>query len=243
MWRLFSRPQTPADMFNGHRFLSRQKEKAREGHGGWSEGEGGRTLKDQRMKKENRKEKWQKHSIKIKRGAVGGGGELGTSERERWGFDQQHTKWRNAFLGHRGSHSEQVCTCPRTETAERSTSGFHHLCRFTSLKGLQVTIWDNYWGQGSCLTWVSEITQMWNFMAHNNCFKTTTAKRGSTLFYINISTALDTAVYKIQLKLFCIMSEISTCSPEGWCSATQHLWKWHANHMYNALCYSSICAF
>lgn len=59
-------------MFNGHRFLSRQKEKAREGHGGWSEGEGGRTLKDQRMKKENRKEKRQKHSIKIKRGAVGG---------------------------------------------------------------------------------------------------------------------------------------------------------------------------
>lgn len=43
-------PQTPADMFNGHRFLSRQREKAREGHGGWSEGDGGggRTLKDQR---------------------------------------------------------------------------------------------------------------------------------------------------------------------------------------------------
>lgn len=41
-------PQTPADMFNGHRFLSRQREKAREGRGGCSKGDGGRTLKDQR---------------------------------------------------------------------------------------------------------------------------------------------------------------------------------------------------
>lgn len=34
-------PQTPADTFNGHRFLSRQREKEWEGGGGWSEGDGG----------------------------------------------------------------------------------------------------------------------------------------------------------------------------------------------------------
>lgn len=42
-------PQTPADTFNGHRFLSRQREKEREGDGGWTEGDrGGWTLRDSR---------------------------------------------------------------------------------------------------------------------------------------------------------------------------------------------------
>lgn len=40
-------PQTPVDTFNGHRFLSRQREKEREGHGGCSEGDsGGWPLRD-----------------------------------------------------------------------------------------------------------------------------------------------------------------------------------------------------
>lgn len=34
-------PQTPADTFNGHRFLSRQKEKKREEDRAWSEGDRG----------------------------------------------------------------------------------------------------------------------------------------------------------------------------------------------------------
>lgn len=45
------------------------------------------------------------------------------------------------------------------------------LCFFHKLKGSQVTIWNNYWDQSSWLSWVSGITQMWNFMAHNKCKK------------------------------------------------------------------------
>lgn len=47
-------PQTPADIFNGHRFLSRQREKAREGRGGCSKGDGGEDFerpKGRRMRK------------------------------------------------------------------------------------------------------------------------------------------------------------------------------------------------
>lgn len=42
---------------------------------------------------------------------------------------------------------------------------------FHKLRGSQVTIWNNYWGQSSWLAWVSGITQMLNFMAHNKCFE------------------------------------------------------------------------
>lgn len=49
-------PQTPADTFNGHRFLSRQKEKKREEDRAWSEGDrgGGWTLTEKEEKDEER---------------------------------------------------------------------------------------------------------------------------------------------------------------------------------------------
>lgn len=50
-------PQTPADTFNGHRFLSRQKEKKREEDRAWSEGDrggGGGTLTEKEEKDEER---------------------------------------------------------------------------------------------------------------------------------------------------------------------------------------------
>lgn len=50
-------PQTPADTFNGHRFLSRQREKEREGQGGWREGDRGGGIDFQRPKRRWKKKK------------------------------------------------------------------------------------------------------------------------------------------------------------------------------------------
>lgn len=110
----------------------REREKAREGHGGWSEGDGGGLWKDQRG------EGWGKpwrEMMKTLHKSKGRGDKTGKWwERElrfRW---TSVTKWRNALLGQGGSHLEQVCTCPGTETVEHSASGFLLLCFFTSLK-------------------------------------------------------------------------------------------------------------
>lgn len=61
--------------------------------------------------------------------------------------------------------------------------------------------------------------------------------------YINTLTALDTAIYKIQLKLYFFLSTSTPANQQGSCATSHRLWKWHANHMYITLCSCSICAF
>lgn len=67
-----------------------------------------------------------------------------------------------------------------------------------------------------------------------------TLESGWFPLYINTSTALDLAVYKIQLKRLC---DQHLPNQTGSLATSHRLWKWHANRMYITLCFCSICAF
>lgn len=111
-------PQTPADTFNGHRFLSRQKEKKREEDRAWSEGDRGGGMDFDRERGEGWRKKYREKAKGLKRKSSEGKTKMSDSSGPAW----------DAFLDHCSFHLGHVSTCPGRETVEFPPLFFHRIC-------------------------------------------------------------------------------------------------------------------